>query len=549
MDLLGTTVLIIFIGLIGTRLTKGVDLTDEAYYAIFLDDWLKGGIATSAFLTLHQTAALIVYPAALIYVAVKGSSDGLLLFLRALFLIGAVASAAVWIVFMRRIGHRLYAWAGGLLILAFIPFGLPAPSYNTLGQQALTIAMASFGCAALAAGQPRAQLQWLIASACAWALATVAYPTMIAPMGFLCLLGLLYRDRIFPQPWRYALLVAAAVCIGWGIVATSLSVTRLYDSIIYLSAVADVGGMGRKLTLAFDILRNDAAFAILCLFAVTIGIFRRHLGAFAQIASVAIIGSLFFTTPALFVRSHDAITLAALTGIGLLTGLWPGASRNERVVALVYATSIAAALATSMTAFNSIFNFCIGAVPAAALSLVARPSVKSCSLVGVLPAPVAIAAVLSTSLYVYYGELQPPPLQLRERLQEGFFAGIEAHPDDAALLRVVRGRVGPLLGHSQTIAVIGRLPGLALATPLRLSMPTAFPLTPNVPQRGIAAAGDYYTRPENRPQLVLIYRDAYFEPINPMQQQFDEWYAPLAEFSTPLGQLAVFQRRLGGPTD
>src|SRR4029453_895070 len=60
---------------IGGRITNGIDLSDEAYYAIFLDDWLKGGIGTSTLVTLHQTAALIVYPAALVYSTFNGSHD------------------------------------------------------------------------------------------------------------------------------------------------------------------------------------------------------------------------------------------------------------------------------------------------------------------------------------------------------------------------------------------------------------------------------------------------------------------------------------------
>src|SRR5690242_15875793 len=85
--------------LLAVRITRGADFGDESYYAIFIDDWLKGDIASSPFLTIHQTAALLVYPAALAYVALKGSSDGLLLLLRMLFLAGAVVSALCWVNF------------------------------------------------------------------------------------------------------------------------------------------------------------------------------------------------------------------------------------------------------------------------------------------------------------------------------------------------------------------------------------------------------------------------------------------------------------------
>src|ERR1700755_1139482 len=89
----GVSAMALLAVLIALRITRGVDLSDESYYAIFIDDWLKGGINTSAFLSVHQTAALVVYPAAWLYTKLTGSSEGLLLFLRTIFLLGAVVSS------------------------------------------------------------------------------------------------------------------------------------------------------------------------------------------------------------------------------------------------------------------------------------------------------------------------------------------------------------------------------------------------------------------------------------------------------------------------
>jgi hypothetical protein len=547
LDLVGALAFALLIILIGVRITRGIDLSDEAYYAIFLDDWLKGSIRTSTLLTLHQTAALIVYPAAFLYSALKGSNDGLFLFLRVLFLAGAVASAAAWTLFLRELGHRLLAWIGGLFVLAFIPFGLPAPSYNTIGQQALTLALATFACAALADRYSSARLWWILASACAWAIASVAYPSLVVPLGILCLLGLIDRNGIFPQPYLYVSITGAAVCVAWAIVVLSLSFTRLYESIVYLSAINDPGGLARKWTFTLNLLGANALFSTLCVAAIIVGLLRERLGpVVTQIAIAAIIAGLFLTEPAFYARSHDIVTLVALTGLGFLAGLRPNAGLAERVIALVYGTSLAAALITSLTATNAVFNFSIGAIPAAAIALVSRPSTKSTSWFSLLPASVATVTVLSTSLYFHYGELPARSEPMRVRLHDGFFAGLSVQPDDAALLDVVQTHVAPMLDRDQTVAVIGRLPGIVLATPSRLSMLSSYPLMPTVPPKGLAMTHDFYTHPENRPQLVLIYRDPYFEPVNPMQPHFDEWYALVAEIKTPLGQLAVHRRRSTG---
>lgn len=330
--------------LIAARITNGIDLSDEAYYAIFLDDWLKGGIGTSTLVTLHQTAALIVYPAALVYSTFNGSSDGLFLFLRILFLIGTIISAAFWTLYLFRLNHTA-AWAGGVLVLAFIPFGLPAPSYNTLGLQALTCALASFGCAALVVPRSREQFWWLLASITAWSVATVAYPSLVVPLAFLCFLGLLHGEQRFPRPWFYLTLMGIAMSVAWAVVVASLSFQRLYDGATYHYAISGAGGLGRKLGFALGIFQGNSFFAFLCVAALVIGIFRQRMGPFlTALASAAVIVSLFVSRPALFARSHDAITRATLSGVGLLSGLRPGAGSVDRAIALVYATSVVAAL-------------------------------------------------------------------------------------------------------------------------------------------------------------------------------------------------------------
>src|SRR5215208_4947554 len=49
----------------------------------------------------------------------RQSWDGLFLFLRFLFLLCSVISAAVWIIFLRRLTNSPVAWLGGLLVVAF----------------------------------------------------------------------------------------------------------------------------------------------------------------------------------------------------------------------------------------------------------------------------------------------------------------------------------------------------------------------------------------------------------------------------------------------
>ncbi|HET7124481.1 MAG TPA: hypothetical protein VFI51_10260 [Bradyrhizobium sp.] len=541
-DAVGIASTLLLVAALAFRLTQGADLSDESYYALFIDDWLKGSIATSAFRTIHQTAALIAYPAAVLYAKGVGSSDGLFLFLRVLFLIGAVASCFFWTIFLKRLGHRLLAWAGGLLVLSFVPFGLPAPSYNTLGQQALSIALASFGCACLFDQQAHKQFWWLVVSGCAWAAATIAYPPMLVPLTFLCLSGLLFRDGMFPRPLLYLITAAAAVASSWCLVALSMTPSRLRDCFIFSSTGFDMDGVRRRWAFVHDLFAANPYFSILCAAALVIGIARLKFPLASRLGTIVMIASLFVVPTALFVRSHDAITLLALSGIGLVSGFKTSATRAERTIGTIYATSMVAGFVTCATAHASVYNFCIGALPAAILAIPNRPCARSLSIAAGSSVSIAIAAVLSTSLFFYYGELPGQPESPRERISKGVFSGLSLTPNDAALVHLMQSRITPILEVDQTVALLGRLPGLALATPTRLNMPSPYPILPISGEERLKKTEAFYQDQDRQPSIVLIYLDLYFAVINPIPH-FEDRYSFVTESKTPLGTLTAFRKR------
>ena len=124
---------VVVLALLAYRMTIGVDLTDESSYVTFLDDWLKDRLGHGENLVVHQTAALLMFPAARLYVWIVGSERGLVLFLRFVFLAMACAASQCQFRFVRTVRDEAVAWSSALLVLCFIPFSLPAPSYNTIG--------------------------------------------------------------------------------------------------------------------------------------------------------------------------------------------------------------------------------------------------------------------------------------------------------------------------------------------------------------------------------------------------------------------------------
>lgn len=527
--------------LMAARLPIGLDLSDEAYYAIFLDNWLKGGIAMSTLLTLHQTAALLLYPLARIHVALVGSSDGLLLVLRTVFLVGEVAAAALWVCFLRRLGVGVGAWCIGAAIIAFVPFGLPAPSYNSIGLQGLLIATAALGLAALWEYRLGRTIA-VTASAVASAVCSVAYPPLTLPVGLLAVLVIVLSAA--PRPWMFLFATLAAGLVAWSAVVVVLTPQRLWDSAIYLSEINDPGGFGKKLSFSAGLLGQHPLFVLICLAAIALGLGRRKLPSSLMAISLAALMLATFAYPTvLYAKAHDAVTVAALSGLALLGGLKRSAPMEDRVVAIIYATSLMAGAVTMATATFAIYNLCIGGLPAAALALVIRIEGKPAPAfaLSIAPALAIMPSLLATSLLAPYGEI--PSAGPREWIRQGFFSGLLAKPRDSAPVEIVQRRVEPLFGADRTLAVFGRLPGLALGSSARLKALTAFPLMPDVPEKGLARTHAFYAEPNNRPAIVLIYRDPYFSPVNPMLPDFERWYREEKRFKTALGEIEIYRRR------
>ena len=234
--------------------------------------------------------------------------------------------------------------------------------------------------------------------------------------------------------------------------------------------------------------------------------------------------------------------LVTLTGLGLLSGLRANAGRIERIIGIVYATSLVASLIFSVSAYKLVWNFPYGALPAAVLAIVDSPAARHFNIASLASMSVGIAAILSTSLFHYYGELTDQPTMPGERMREGFFAGLALAPKDAALIHLVRDRAVPLLDPAQPIALIGRLPGLVLAMPTRLNMPTSFVLQPGASGKVLERYQGYFEQPGRLSTLVLIYQDPYRTPANPISR-FSDRYERSVELTTPLGVLSFFRRR------
>lgn len=544
-DAVGIASFLVLALLVLLRLDEGVDLSDESYYALFIDDWLKGGIGSSSFDVIHQTAALVVYPFAWLYVQMTGSTDGLMLFFRYLYLLGSAISSLLIVVALRRLGLGLRAWTVGLILVAFVPFGLPAPSYNTIGMQALVIALAAYALG-ISSGSVRSMRTWYCVSAAAWAVTTVAYPPMLlASLVMAALVAWLKEEQ--PGSRFYIAAVGVAQLAAWVVVVAVMSMSRLLGSLTYQATMSEEGGVSSRFNRGIDLLASNRWFAVLCLAAVVLGVVRRKLPLLVLAGTVAaLVGLSFLRSPALFVRSHDVVTLLALSGVGILWSGRRAADATSRILGILFTVSFAAGLATMAFANHPLFNFSIGAALAASLALTVpgRLPARGAELIVPLVGAFAIVALMTTSLGYLYGDTgRLMPGEGRQRITAGYFAGIRASDADAGLLEIVRTRVAPDLSDERWVVFVGRTPGVMLDTDPRLRMRTPYPISTRTRSSGLEWTAEFYASATNRPDTVIFYRDRYFEPINPFGDSFETWYGLEESLSTPLGVLEMYRLR------
>lgn len=131
--------LVVF-GFLGWRIHYGVDFADEALASAAPFRFVLGDRPMHDEYLVYQLVALVEYPFIKIFYLLKGSTDGIILYNRYLFLwLGALVSLSVFLALKQSLGvfnRTLIA----LIYIAFIPYGLACLNYNSVGIGALTLA-------------------------------------------------------------------------------------------------------------------------------------------------------------------------------------------------------------------------------------------------------------------------------------------------------------------------------------------------------------------------------------------------------------------------
>jgi hypothetical protein len=115
------------------RVRFGVSNRDEAFYSAMPYSFLLGCRPYVDELALHQNAAILMVPFFRLYLAINGSSDGIVVFNRYLYVVYLGVCSLLTYRYVQPRWGRALACAASLLVLVFSYCNLFALSYNTLG--------------------------------------------------------------------------------------------------------------------------------------------------------------------------------------------------------------------------------------------------------------------------------------------------------------------------------------------------------------------------------------------------------------------------------
>jgi hypothetical protein len=453
------------------RLPMGVDLTDEAYYVTHALEWLRKGFVGSTNLNLQQLSGLPTFPIVWLWHSFSGGFDGVILMLRWVYAVLALATSLFLYDFLRHICPRPVAVLGALMAIGFVPFGLPAPSYNTIAMFGAASAIALLGSSLLISSSddlPVGAVIRLLASAVLWVIVGIAYPTLVlAPALTVGLALWLMRER-----WRllsvYACLIAASGVVGAALLILVFGVERLLAMLAFTSGSAQLGNLFIwKLSFSLQRLMSQplpfAALVAMAVVPVSFYAFDQRWRAVGLCAVfVACLAGVMAGGAIAYIKAHDVMILAllcAVHGAALLSGPSPGAA----ITRIVVGGGFFAGLITGYTALYSIFNVPVGSFIAVAVGLAALAHRDAAGAHWrAIPLVLCLTVVGGLSLVRLYGEVTGYWPAQRVQVEAGPFRGLWTAPEMHGYVQAVEGALSEEVRETETMTVFGPLAGLYL---------------------------------------------------------------------------------------
>jgi hypothetical protein len=425
----------------GIRLFKGVDFEDEGYYAAVAYRFVLGDRPFVDQILAHQTAFLLFTPLVWLFHWLTGGTQGLVLFLRIMFLAFSISVSAVVYRVLRSIVDRNIALITSLFGIAFIGEWVTF-CYNSLAALFLLVGlMLQFRAVSTASARLAPGMMGL--AGLSSALSVVSYPTMLLPVGVSLLVALHFlqsaRARMFAA---FAIgfflgtvpVLAVAFSVGWTNVFSCAAATgRVWqatggDRLRWLlentwdswfpnkwveAAVVIIAGLG-------ILFRRSPSFLLVLGAIVPLSLIDVHTETWG--AGFRYLIKFCFWSPVLFLLLKEKFPFLT------------------RLFWCVCVPSLVAGFTTAWTSANGVSNAGVGLVPAALvttmmLGLALKTAFEARSSQPGLAVIAGMASVLlvliSFSWLFVYGE--GIPAGLTARIEKGPYRGLATRPAKALL--------------------------------------------------------------------------------------------------------------------
>ncbi|KAB0490641.1 hypothetical protein [Pseudomonas vancouverensis] len=525
------------------RMTLGVDLTDESYYLSFVDGWLKTGFHDSSALVIHQTAEFLVFPFVKIFFTIYPDENGLALFNRYLYLSLSLLSGFCFFYFARTRQTFTISALCGVAVTSFIPFSLPAPSYNTIGMLGMLCAIACY-----ATFIETRKHTLLLISAASWAVSALAYPTLVVVLAsFLTVIVAVPTLR--PTILRYSLWCLLFQVLGLGLLLSVYGENRLMQIVEFTNASLQVSsGLGGKVSRAYVLLSASYTFVALCLGSIAVGVVAgmriRHWthGWLTASLITGVLVTARLTGPVLYATSHDYVFLLAITGTAFFITASITRTHNDSALTGYFLVGLFAGLVTSLTATNSIVNFAVGGfISTCILLLSALPKDKIYRKAHTTLVCVVSAFFLLSNFEFIYGESTDLlSSKSANRIERGVFAGLVTTKEKAEAITETSAFLAKIPGES--IAAIGRFPSIYLLTRMRPQTLSTWDFsqqngtTPKID----SAISEFYSFDKNLPSVVLNVTDPWTRPPSNSALQLLTRYVKTSHIETNLWRIEIY---------
>jgi len=498
------------------RIRIGVSNRDEAFYSAMPYSFLLGTEPYVGELAMQQNAGILMMPFFRAYLAVNGSSSGIVLFNRYLYLTYLCGCALLSYRFVSRRGGRFVAGAASLLVLVFSYFNLFALSYNTVGALGFFCGLIL---SADAVERPRPGLR-LFAASVFFLTVLFAYPGLAPAVAVHAIaLGVwLYRRRP-REVFRQALLG-----LGGGVLLAALVFALLarhlgyagFERLLAFSRSMGYANMSflkaaywrelqawRSAIVGFAVVFAALPFAVARL--------PRHAVWCALLGVVALVPlyrhalSLHAPTPASLCLL--GMVLLAPVSVALNRGWIYGTT----LLTLVWMPGVLAMLCCMLASANRLGAASLGALPVEVAGVVAFAALCESRRDPAYRASLPVLSVVSAllvlqihSLFFYVYDDEPLPFtSYTARVKSGPMRGLYATPQEAALLSAVHRDLKAAERSGRTLAVFDDFATGYLSTRLQPHSFTHWIIWVMEPHYGRAIMKETYGSFEKLPDLVL----------------------------------------------